>query len=67
MTLTERPRWTPLVVVVFSAKRTSTWLLSSTSTMQPSAPSASAAARPRSTSSWAGITAITRPATLRAC
>ena len=42
MTLTERPRWTPLVVVVFRAKRTSTWLLSSTSTMQPSAPSVSA-------------------------
>ena len=42
MTLTERPRCTPLVVVVFRAKRTSTWLLSSTSTMQPSAPSVSA-------------------------
>ena len=42
MTLTERPRCTPFVVVVFNAKRTSTWLLSSTSTMHPSAPSASA-------------------------
>ena len=52
------PRCTPLVVVVFSAKRTSAWLLSSTSTMQPSAPQRRrAAARPRSTSSWAGITA----------
>ena len=59
MTLTERPRCSPLVVVVFSAKRTSTWLLSSTSTKQPSAPSASAEARPRSTSCWAGITVPT--------
>ena len=37
-TLTERARCTPLVVVVFSAKRTSAWLPSSTSTMQASAP-----------------------------
>ena len=32
------PGCTPLVVVVFRAKRTSAWLVSSTSTMQPSAP-----------------------------
>ena len=58
-TLTERPRCTPLVVVVFSAKRTSAWLVSSTSTMQPSAPAAAAASIPPSTTSWAGINAPT--------
>ncbi len=55
MTLTERSRCSPFVVVVFSAKRTSTWLFSSTSTMQPSAPSPSAVRTPCSTSSCAEI------------
>ena len=61
ITLTARARCTPLVVVVFSAKRTSAWLASSTSTTQPSAPAAPAAATPCSTSSWAGITVWSAP------
>ena len=44
ITVTDRSRRTPLVVVVLRAKRTSAWLLSSTSTMQPSAPRRRAAA-----------------------
>ena len=55
ITLTDRPRCTPLVVVVFTANRTSAWLPSSTSATQPSAPAASASASARSTSSWAAI------------
>ncbi len=55
-TLTSRARCTPFVVVVLRAKRTSAWLPSCTRTTQPSAPPLDAAARPASTTSWAGIT-----------
>ena len=54
-TVTVRSRRTPLVVVVLSAKRTSAWLVSSTSTMHPSAPPREAAAKPSSTTDWASI------------